>query len=201
MKKCNKCKEIKDISYFVKNKSSKDGLNNYCKICKNKYNKSNIERIKENNKIYKAQNKIILNQLQKEYVKKNKDKIYLTRKIRYNKDSLFRLTENIRSNIGNSFLKNGYTKKSKTYEILGCSYKEFKLYLESKFESWMTWENKGRYNGEFNFGWDIDHIVPLSNAETEEDIIRLNHYTNLQPLCSKVNRDIKRDKLLHDYPK
>ena len=39
----------------------------------------------------------------------------------------------------------------------------------------------------------MDHIIPISIAETEEDIIRLNHYTNLQPLCSKVNRDIKRD--------
>ena len=42
-------------------------------------------------------------------------------------------------------------------------------------------------------GWDIDHIEPLANATCEEDIIRLNHYTNLRPLCSKVNRDIKRD--------
>jgi hypothetical protein len=89
----------------------------------------------------------------------------------------------------------GYSKKSKTEEILGCSYEDFILYLESKFESWMTWENRGLYNGDFNYGWDIDHIIPLSSAETEEDIIRLNHYTNLQPLCSKVNRYIKRDKI------
>jgi len=33
----------------------------------------------------------------------------------------------------------------------------------------------------------------LSFAENEEDIIRLNHYTNLQPLCSYINRYIKRD--------
>ena len=29
----------------------------------------------------------------------------------------------------------------------------------------------------------------------EEDILKLNHYTNLQPLCSKINRDIKKDKV------
>ena len=57
----------------------------------------------------------------------------------------------------------------------------------------MNWNNKGLYNGELNYGWDIDHIVPISSAITEEDIIRLNHYMNLQPLCSKINRDIKRD--------
>lgn len=58
----------------------------------------------------------------------------------------------------------------------------------------MSWDNHGLYNGDFNYGWDIDHILPLSSAKTDEEVIKLNHYTNLQPLCSKVNRDIKSDK-------
>lgn len=60
----------------------------------------------------------------------------------------------------------------------------------------MTWENRGLYNGELNYGWDIDHIIPLASAEKEEDIIRLNHYTNLQPLCSYTNRYIKKATLI-----
>ena len=56
----------------------------------------------------------------------------------------------------------------------------------------MTWENRGLYNGEFNYGWDIDHIIPTSSANTIEEIYRLNHYSNLKPLCSKVNRDINK---------
>lgn len=55
----------------------------------------------------------------------------------------------------------------------------------------MSWDNYGKYNGELNFGWDIDHIKPLCLAKTKEEVINLNHYTNLQPLCSKINRDIK----------
>ena len=47
--------------------------------------------------------------------------------------------------------------------------------------------------GELNHGWDIDHIIPVSTAKTEEDIIKLNHYTNLQPLCSYINRYVKKD--------
>jgi len=60
----------------------------------------------------------------------------------------------------------------------------------------MNWENYGKYNGEYNFGWDIDHIEPLfpeGHNRTEEDILRLNHYTNLQPLCSRVNRYDKKN--------
>jgi hypothetical protein len=36
-------------------------------------------------------------------------------------------------------------------------------------------------------------------SNTEEDVFKLNHYTNLQPLCSYINRNIKRDRL--DYKK
>ena len=57
----------------------------------------------------------------------------------------------------------------------------------------MTWENRGLYNGELNYGWDIDHIIPSSSGLNYNDIIKLNHYTNLQPLCSYTNRVIKRD--------
>ena len=61
----------------------------------------------------------------------------------------------------------------------------------------MNWDNKGKYKKDtYNYGWDVDHIIPLDTALTEADIVRLNHYTNLRPLCSKVNRDIKRAKLL-----
>jgi len=92
----------------------------------------------------------------------------------------------------------GYKKESNTYNILGCSYEQFILHIESKFEPWMNWDNYGLYNGEFNYGWDIDHIIPVSSVRTEEDIINVNHYTNLQPLCSKINREIKKHKLQYE---
>ena len=98
----------------------------------------------------------------------------------------------MRTSISQSFKKNGFTKKSRTHEILGCTFEDFKTHLESKFESWMSWDNYGKYNGELNYGWDIDHIIPLITAVIEEDVVKLNHYTNLQPLCSKTNRDIKK---------
>ena len=57
----------------------------------------------------------------------------------------------------------------------------------------MNWDNHGLYNGEINYGWDIDHIVPLSSATSVDELYKLNHYTNLQPMCSYTNRYIKKD--------
>lgn len=135
----------------------------------------------------------------KEYNIENREKLNTLRNI-YNKnrkknDPLYKLTINIRSFILSSLKTKGYVKKSKTNEILGCSFEDFQIHLENKFESWMSWNNRGLYNGDFNYGWDIDHIIPLSSAKTEDEIIKLNHYSNLQPLCSYTNRYIKKDNI------
>ena len=173
---CNKCGIEKDINDF-------EDRGYKCKKCLSDYNKSNYINKKDIIKLQQRKNRHKRNEYRN---KKRKE------------DILYRLTENIRSLVRYAFKNAGYIKESHTHEILGCSYDDFKIYLESQFEMWMTWENKGLYDGNFNTGWDIDHIEPLfpeGVERTEEDIIRLNHYTNLQPLCSKINRDIKRNRL------
>lgn len=160
---------------------------------------NNKEKENLKSREYKESNRNDLNKKVMIYYYNNKDTDKFKerrrryKKVRYDNDILFKLYINTGSLIRNSFRNNGFTKKSKTYEILGCSFEEFKLYLESQFEEWMNWDNKGLYNGELNYGWDIDHKIPLSSATSEEEIIKLNHYTNLQPLCSYINRYIKKD--------
>jgi len=185
MKECRKCNIIKEDIEFNFNSSNKDKLGSYCKICNrinnSKWSKSNPRNRSEYNKIWRLN---------------NKDYVNLKYKEKYNNDINFKLSQNIRNLISISIKRNGYKKSSKTNDILGCSFEEFKLHIESKFEMWMTWENRGLYNGELNYGWDIDHIIPISTAVNEEELLKLNHYTNLQPLCSKINRDIKKDILI-----
>jgi hypothetical protein len=148
------------------------------------WRKNNSERVKQKKKEYRENNKTRIKEYQNSYFKTKK-----------NNDPLFKLSCNLRVLI-NVYLKNkGYKKQSKTEQILGCPFNEFKLYLENKFESWMTWENYGKYNGELNHGWDIDHTTPCSSAKSEEELLKLNHFSNLQPLCSKINRDIKKNDL------
>lgn len=164
---------------------------------KSAYNKeyNRINRIKklENQKMWRDANKT----QQLKYRQSNKNKRNKQELERKQKDPLYRLKHNIRSLIYVSFISNGYKKKSKTQNLLGCSMEQFKLHLEQQFEPWMNWDNRGLYNGELNYGWDIDHIIPLASATCEEDVLHLNHYTNLQPLCSKVNRDIKKHKIFN----
>lgn len=180
-KKCNKCLEDKDLDQFYRHK----------KVCKNCHNKISKEwRLLNKDKVKEVSHK---NYLKHKERRRAPRKIYV--KDRRKNDLLFSLRCRLTSMFRSSFTKKGYSKNNISEKILGCTFVQFKLYLESKFEPWMNWENRGKYNGDFKSGWDIDHIIPLSSARTEDDLISLNHYTNLQPLCSKVNREIKRDKI------
>lgn len=170
------------------------------KTKKEKY-KLNKDNLKNKSKEYYLLNKECVLEKKKSYLKQyrkiNKSKIDAY-KSRYNKnrrktDLLFKLKTNLRSSMYR-YIK---FKNKKTVEYLGCSYQEFRVYIESLWEPWMNWDNYGNPKDgiiEPNKTWDLDHIIPLVNAKTEEDVIKLCHYTNYQPLCSYVNRITKRDK-------
>lgn len=204
-KKCSVCLIEQPISNYGIFYNTKN-LKSYCKNCTKLKRKNNDEKYKINNqekisdtlKKYRENNKEKLKLNDKKYRENNKDKIKLKNKNWRDKEHppIYYLKNNISKGIMKSIKRKGYTKISRTHEILGCSYEEFKTYIESKFEDWMNWGNYGNpKNGilEPNKTWDLDHIIAISTAITEEDIIRLNHYTNFQPLCSYYNRFIKRD--------
>lgn len=136
-----------------------------------------------------------------EYNLINKDKQREYKKIyaynRRHSDDLFRFKTTLRSNILGAFKKTNNKKTSSTVDILGCSVSDFKKYIESNFEDWMHWSNFGNKKDEFNRSWELDHVIPLCTAKTKEEIIMLNHYTNFQPLCSKINRGQKGGKLFY----
>ena len=161
------------------------------------YDQKNIEKGREKSRKYYQKNKENESEKYRKYYQKNKEKILkrnLKRKMdRYYSDHTYRCTCAIKSLIRKSITTNGYSKDSRTFEVLGCTYEEFKEHIESNWEGWMSWDNYGLYNGEEKYGWDLDHIVPVSSAQCEEDVYKLNHYSNIQPLCSYVNRNVKRD--------
>jgi hypothetical protein len=157
------------------------------------YVKRNFTKTQEYKKKWVEEKKEHLKEYRKKYNEINKEVIWEKTKLRLNNDPLYAFKVAMRKSILKAFRKRGFNKNSSTQIILGCTFEEFMVYLESKFEPWMNWDNRGLYNGEPNYGWDIDHIIPLSSVNTIEDIVKLNHYTNLQPLCSYINRDVKID--------
>lgn len=108
-----------------------------------------------------------------------KEKVAKYRKIKLNDGSLLRTKENLRRRIRLAFEKAGYPQKSNTAQLLGCDWATLKTHIEAMFYGGMTWENRGQ--------WHLDHKIPLCTATTEAELIRLNHYTNLQPLWAKDN--------------
>ncbi len=111
-----------------------------------------------------------------EEIKKLKAKKIRERRL---KDKLFKFKGDLRARISQDIKSKGYTKKSKTELILGADWLTVKKHFERQFTKGMTWDNQGK--------WHIDHIVPLASAKTEEEVIKLNHYTNLQPLWAEDN--------------
>lgn len=174
MKICCKCKIEKPLDLFPKDKSKKDGFFIQCKSCQKDYYEKNKEKVKNLVRKYKKENKEKIKEYGKVY-----DKIY-----RYNKlknDLFFRFKHNTRNLISKSF-KSGnkvFKKPTKTETILGCTFKEFKEYIEKQFKDGMSWENRSK--------WHLDHIIPIASAKTEKDIIALNHHTNFQPLWAEDN--------------
>lgn len=189
-KKCSECKIIKNINEFYINRSCKDGYQYRCKGCANiydkKYREKNKKEINKYKKKYREENKDYFKEWRKENsdkIKEHKKNYNDQRRNRRSNDPLYKLSDNMRTTICNSLKKGGYTKNSKSADILGCSYPELLDHLN---------DNKyGFVYGDNNL--DIDHIVPLSRATTKEEIIKLNHYTNLQLLPADYNRHIKRD--------
>lgn len=190
---CKYCNEEKNINDFRKNR-------NKCKKCENNYNKEWYLKNKDNklkySKEYRNENIDLTKKwalewknknlnYQKEYYFNNKEKILIKSKENYKKrlenDSVFKFKIQIRKMIYNSFYRKKYNKKIKCEKILGCTYETFINHLLKTFV------------GNYNYKLDgiekvhIDHIMPLSTAKTEQEILKLCHYTNLQLLKAEDN--------------
>jgi hypothetical protein len=154
-----------------------------------KYNKDrwNFKRDEcvERNKKYWNENKERLTDRNKEYYEGNKLNI-INKNVNYERkrskeDELYRLTKIYRTRTKIAFKLKGFEKPTRTSDLIGCTPQEFKEYLESKFTEGMTWENRGLK------GWHLDHIIPLCSAKNKEELEKLCHYTNIQPLWWQDN--------------
>jgi len=186
LKVCGTCKTEKSINEFSQKADKKDGLMNRCKKCVSQHYYRNKDSLTASHKIYYENNKSVINSYKNEWIKTKR-----------NLDPSYKLSSNISALLRGTLKRKNITKNSKSQDILGCTIEGFKAHIESQFLNWMNWENYGDKCQplEYNCSWDLDHIIPISYAKTEEEIYLLNHWSNFQPLCSKINRDEKKSSI------
>ena len=178
---CLTCGRKLPIEAFSRKKSTDEKRLRHCKECVkiqcNEYwAKYRAER-REANALYAREYRKTHKEQDREWRKKYVEN-------RKKTDAFFNFKTNLSAEIYRMFRrapKQRSVKNCKLAKILGISGKEFYEYLLKTFSD--------RYGRE----WDgvekvhIDHIIPLVTAKTEEDIIKLNHYTNLQLLTPEDN--------------
>jgi hypothetical protein len=75
---------------------------------------------------------------------------------------------------------------------------ELKIHIQNQFESWMTWQNQGKYNittwndnDSITWTWQLDHIIPQSSlpytSMTDDNFKKCWALENLRPLSAKQN--------------
>ena len=174
-------------------------INEYHRIYQKKWAKKNPEkmrkkwRIQAERKRRKLGMKIrsdipLLTEEEKRERKRRNDRVYARsekrkniRRYRYKTDIKFRLDNILSSSIWRELKEN---KKGIRWDVLvGYNVDDLKKHLESKFESWMSWDNYGM--------WHIDHIKPRSlfNYTTADcdEFIECWSLKNLQPLEKIAN--------------
>ena len=127
-KQCTKCKEIKNISEFYKNKNTKDGFSYVCKICSknslNNWKVNNKEKVYEYHKKYFENNKPNFVRYSMKYAQTHKD-------IVAKKDKKFSLTDKGKLNDLKKLLK--IAKKEKTKQKLLLKIAELQEKINNNF--------------------------------------------------------------------
>lgn len=137
MKKCSKCKTIKEIDKFYTGRC-------YCKECGRKmvkaYKEKNKDKIRSYNKEYKQKNKDIIKKYNHEYNIRNRDSIRIRQKkyqmIKRSEDLNYKISLNLRNKL-NKIIK---MKKTSSKELLGCDIETLIKWLKYQFEEDMNME-------------------------------------------------------------
>jgi hypothetical protein len=178
-KNCRVCKIDKEQLAFKKSKYYKSGYSTICKDCHNL--QSRVHSKTEKGKLAK---KLYLSTENGKNIRKNTCARYYQTKVknRLKNDEKFKIAYNLRVSIAHVIKQKGFYKKNKLKDILGCSLEFLKTYLEETFKNNY---NRGIVESDIV---EIDHIVPISSAQTVEKLYELNHFTNLQMLLRSDNR-------------
>lgn len=184
---CKKCNIEKPFSEFAKSKECKFGIQWTCKVCASnktmEWQKDNIPKVRKAQKEYDERNPDKKKARKERHDKKYPEQLKARRRRYTNKrikeDPVFAYIMEIRKKTREYAFKKFTHTGNEFFEIIGINVQGLREYFESKFLEGMSWDNRSE--------WHIDHIIPISTAKTIEEVEKLSHYTNLQPLWKDEN--------------
>ena len=190
-KHCPTCDTFKELTEFTKQSSSWDKLCRMCRMCMCNYKNNKRKddpKYNEKDKLYNEYYKSSGRRKEVSAIRYiNKREKILKQCIEYNskkykEDPYYRLVFLMRTRIGKVLRERNIGKQDKSYDLLGCSKREFIEYFENLFTDGMSWEKVGK---EIH----IDHIKPCCSFDLtkEEEQKKCFHFTNLQPLWAEDN--------------
>jgi hypothetical protein len=171
-KACTKCKLTKPVTSFYRGKPGKNhGLRHRC-----------IDCTKQDRAEYCRRN----DAKRKSYARTYQPRATARMAERYRTDTRFRLARLLRARIHDALKVGGYSKKYQARQgssLLGCSYDEYRSYLDGLFTEGMSWELL--MSGEIH----IDHIVPCSYFDLSDPRAQAAcfHFSNTRPLWKSDN--------------
>jgi len=207
-KVCTKCKEEKNVCNFYYRQDWEKYIS-ICKLCDSKvrkeqyllnqdtkknyskkyyylnretklqYGKNYYSQNKDDKKKYDEKYRVFYKNIRSENNKNNRDSINEKDRYRRANDPMYNIARSVRSRLRRFLKSKNVTKKNKTFDIVGCTPQFLKEYLQIQFTDGMSWDNRSE--------WHIDHIIPLSSVKTEDELYKLCHYKNLQPLWAEDN--------------
>ena len=202
---CKKCGQEKETDKFCKSKNTKSGVTQPCKECRNAQNREEYKDVPDERKKKKHRREYELNKDKKkqrylerrhteEYKKikretfrrqceKGNRKRWETahkKEIReyfrnYNKkrlaeDPLYYARIRVADLVRKHFLSKNHRKNTKTATLLGCTFEELLAHLGPRPE-----------------GSHLDHTCPCAQAQNEEELLKLQHFSNLRWLSAEEN--------------
>ena len=167
-KNCTKCKEIKELTMFGRDKTTKSGYKYWCKKCETETQRERRLKEKEADPEKYHQKWADYYAITKEHnytVKKSFLEIPENREKRNSyirkykaerrlKDKGYILYENLRKRIWHAVKD----KSNSSKDILGCDIEHYLNWINHTMSEHMSWENYGTY-------WNIDPLIPISTFD------------------------------------
>ena len=190
-KKCSKCKSVKYLSGFGKNKNCKDGLNVWCKECANRhsneYRKKNPEKTKKVCQAWRENNPEKKKAYALKWYSENKDRQFQTHKVYYeNNADKIRAYARERHHANPEYLRNKQREHIERTRQYCRNYRALKKTHGGKIteKEWRHILEKHGYKclrcGRTDVKLTMDHVVPVSLGGAHS-------IDNVQPLCGSCN--------------